>query len=164
MEYRPPPKGRSTQDNVECLGLWLYGAEKTAHFLGGRRKQGCDCSYGSHVACAWAVYGCPVLPHRCMAALCRLGAIKSPLIEECPLGFSYASNGRLIPPRCAFLAFCVRRLPYYVAPQKHRRVFCSHFGDLRLTNQVGTFYKGSYDLGSTLFQIVAGVTQLPKRS
>jgi hypothetical protein len=56
MEYRPPPKGRSTEDNVECLGLWLYGAEKTAHSLGGRRKQGCDCSYGSHVACAWAVY------------------------------------------------------------------------------------------------------------
>jgi hypothetical protein len=56
MEYRPPPKRRSTEDNVECLGLRLYGAEKTAHFLGGRRKQGCDCSYGGHVACAWAVY------------------------------------------------------------------------------------------------------------
>jgi hypothetical protein len=29
MGTRPPPKGRSTEDNVECLGLWLYGAEKT---------------------------------------------------------------------------------------------------------------------------------------
>jgi hypothetical protein len=75
MEYRPSPKGRSTEDNVECPGLWLYGAEKTAHFLGGRRRQGCDCSYGSYFACAWAVYGCPVLRHRCMAELCRMGAI-----------------------------------------------------------------------------------------
>src|SRR5260221_3466135 len=53
MESRHPRKGRSTEDNVECLGLWLYGAEKTAHFLHGRRKQGCGRSYRSYVDCAW---------------------------------------------------------------------------------------------------------------
>jgi len=28
MEYRLPPQGRSTEDNVECLGLWLYAQKK----------------------------------------------------------------------------------------------------------------------------------------
>jgi hypothetical protein len=39
METRPAPKRRSTEDDVECLGLWLCDAEKTAHFLRGRRIQ-----------------------------------------------------------------------------------------------------------------------------
>src|SRR5260221_6017608 len=49
-----------------------------------------------------------------------------------------------VPARCAFLAFCVPPLPYYLAPQKRRGVFSSHSAAPRSTNQMGTFYKSSY--------------------
>jgi hypothetical protein len=149
MEYRPPPKAQKITLNV--WGCGFTAQKKPLISLAVAENK----DVIVHMAVASPAPGpstdALVLPHRWMAELCRLGAIKSPLIEECPLGSSCASNGRLIPPRCAFLAFCLRRMLYYVAPQKHRGVFCSHFGAPRSTNQVGTFYKSSYYSRSPLF-------------